>query len=709
MLIQQVKEDIKSGGLGAGNNFTIAASAKAFEVLSSNLYQNKVLAVIREITCNAVDAHRMVGKSVADIQIHMPGYLAPFFAVRDFGPGLSHDDVLSLYTTYFRSTKDSSNDLIGGFGLGSKSPFAVADQFTVTSWQDGERRQYVCYKDGGVPAINHISTEPSNEPNGLEVRVAVASGQLYRWEEEARNLFKWWLVVPKGIKQVDYALSPTYVTAQAAAKVGDYPEWAICGYVGNPTVLMGGVPYALNFEAIAGLPPQIVQMFSGLGLVLCFEVGQLNISPSREALSYDPTTCALLKQRLNSIVQQATAEVEYMVAKAPTLWEARRLLYANGISGKTVSAADMLRRLGGKMTGIKWQGKPVAANVDFDLSKDFSAPVTAHKVHKSSHRKTWDKSQHAWDYRHYMMGEGNVEFWFWDDGITAKTYRKVQYAAEQEAPHYKDQWNNQRTPSRSVFVLTGAPFDEVEKFFVEKGLPPIRKVADLADPPKVASNKKAGPSTKGYVYNFANNEWARTETPIDLTTGGVCVKFFGGYPTDDIDQSTLRGYIKLGLIDKKAPLVGFQRSRFQSPKFEKALEDNGWVVATKELIHNLPEATIKKDHLEKHLRDLTPMSSDAQILKRLKAIGAKVTNPDYAAAVGGLLNNYVAFDWNKEYPHAFKESYSPAQVKAAKEGEAEALAIFQAWADYKAKHPLLGLVLGNAAASPSDIADYLNR
>lgn len=709
MLIQQVKENIQSGGLGVGNTFSIAASSKAFEVLSNSLYQNKVLAVIREITCNAVDAHRMVGKSVADIQIHLPGYLAPFFAVRDFGPGLSHDDVLSLYTTYFRSTKDANNDLIGGFGLGSKSPFAVADQFTVTAWQNGERRQYVCYKDGGVPAINHISTEPSNEPSGLEVRVAVASGQLYRWEEEARNLFKWWPVVPKGIKPVDYALSPTYVTTQATAKVGDYPEWAICGHNIYPVVLMGGVPYALNFEAIAGLPPQIVQMFGGLGLVLCFEVGQLNISPSREALSYDPTTCALLKQRLNSIVQEATAEVEYMVAKAPTLWEARRLLYANGISGKTVSAADMLRRLGGKMTGLKWQGKPVAVSVDFDLSKDFSAPVTAHKVHKSSHRKTWDKSQHVWDYRHYMMGEGNVEFWFWDDGITAKTYRKVQYAAEQEAPHYKDQWGNQRTPARSVFVLTGAPFDEVEKFFVEKGLPPIRKVADLADPPKVASNKKAGPTTKGYVYDFARNEWARTESAIDLTKAGTCVKFFAGQPHEDIGAKTLVDYIKMGLIDKTAPLVGFQRNRFQSAKFMKTLEDNGWVVAKDSLIHNLPKATIKKDHLQQHLRTLLPFTIDDKAVRRLKAIGARVKGAEWSVAVDGLLNNYVAFEWSKAYPHRHCENYSPAQVKAAKEGEAEALAIYQAWADYKAKHPLLGLVLSNEAASPSDIADYLNR
>lgn len=706
MLLEQVKEDIQSSGLGAGNAFSIAASAKAFEVLSNSLYQNKVLAVIREITCNAVDAHRMVGKSVSDIQIHMPTYLAPYFAVRDFGPGLSHKEVLALYVTYFLSTKDASNDLIGGFGLGSKSPFAVADQFTVTVWQDGERRQYVCYKDGGVPAINHISSTPSDEPDGLEVRVAVPAGSLYRWEEEARNLFKWWPAVPKGVKAVDYALSDAYVTARATTKVGAYPEWAITGYTASPVVLMGGVPYALNFEAIAGLTPQVARMFAGLGLVLCFEVGQLNISPSREALSYDPTTCALLKQRLSEIVQRATTEVEAMAAKAPTLWEARRLVYGAGTAGGTASAADLLRRLGNKMPAIKWQGKPLTATVDFDLAKDFSAQATAHRTYKASHRKTWDKSLHAYDFRHCLSGTGTTEFWFWDDVITAKTYRKAQYAAEQEAPYYKDLHGQQRTPSRSVYVLTGVPFDEAQKFFEEKGLPPIRKVADLADPPKSVTAARKGPTTRGYTYSTQSGVWSRTESSIDLTQPGYWGKFFNGHCTD-MDTYTLNNLRRLGVIVDGLPIVGFGKTRWDGKNFEARLEKLGWKCLTKDFIRQADLAKVQREAYAHGMQALAENSAD--FLKVLEKMKGLVKAPDFDPLVDTLVKDCQRRQWDRVYTWQFAENFSAEQKAASSKGHAEADAVKKKWQGWLAAHPLLKCALSAPGVSAQDIADYLNR
>ena len=37
--------------------FRIEASSKAFEILANNLYKDKILAVVRELSCNAFDAH----------------------------------------------------------------------------------------------------------------------------------------------------------------------------------------------------------------------------------------------------------------------------------------------------------------------------------------------------------------------------------------------------------------------------------------------------------------------------------------------------------------------------------------------------------------------------------------------------------------------------------------------------------------------------
>ena len=80
MLLKDPAEVVETSGLGEGNAFTIQASAKAFEVLSSNLYQNKILAVIREITCNAADAHASVGKPLTSIEVNLPTFSMPSFS-----------------------------------------------------------------------------------------------------------------------------------------------------------------------------------------------------------------------------------------------------------------------------------------------------------------------------------------------------------------------------------------------------------------------------------------------------------------------------------------------------------------------------------------------------------------------------------------------------------------------------------------------------
>ena len=56
-MIIQGENDQVIGNAGETKAFTIAASAKAFKVLSSNIYKNKIRAVVRELVCNAVDAH----------------------------------------------------------------------------------------------------------------------------------------------------------------------------------------------------------------------------------------------------------------------------------------------------------------------------------------------------------------------------------------------------------------------------------------------------------------------------------------------------------------------------------------------------------------------------------------------------------------------------------------------------------------------------
>ena len=82
--------------VGQIGEFRIKNSAKAFSILSSGLYANKIRAIIRELSCNAVDSHVDAGKADTPFDVHLPNSLEPWFAIRDYGTGLTNDQVTNI-------------------------------------------------------------------------------------------------------------------------------------------------------------------------------------------------------------------------------------------------------------------------------------------------------------------------------------------------------------------------------------------------------------------------------------------------------------------------------------------------------------------------------------------------------------------------------------------------------------------------------------
>jgi len=157
--------------VGEVGEFRIRNSAKAFNILSSGLYANKIRAIIRELSCNAYDSHVAAGCAERPFEVHLPTSLEPWFSVRDYGVGLSHQQVVNIYTTYFESTKTGSNDFVGALGLGSKSPFSYTENFGVTAVQNGHMGVYTAFiNEQGVPSIALMTESATDEPNGVEVQ-----------------------------------------------------------------------------------------------------------------------------------------------------------------------------------------------------------------------------------------------------------------------------------------------------------------------------------------------------------------------------------------------------------------------------------------------------------------------------------------------------------------------------------------------------------
>ena len=67
------------------SSFTIRNSPAAFEILSAGIYTDGIAAVIRELSCNAFDAHVEAGKADEPFEIHLPNKLEPWLSIKDNG------------------------------------------------------------------------------------------------------------------------------------------------------------------------------------------------------------------------------------------------------------------------------------------------------------------------------------------------------------------------------------------------------------------------------------------------------------------------------------------------------------------------------------------------------------------------------------------------------------------------------------------------
>lgn len=308
--------------------FHIRNSAKAFSILSSGLYANKIRAIIRELSCNAVDSHVAAGNT-APFEVHLPNAFEPWFSVKDYGVGLSHEQVVNMYTTYFESTKTGSNDFIGALGLGSKSPFSYTDNFTVNAIKDGTFNIYsAIINEEGVPSIVLMQSIKTDEPNGVEVRFSVNERMdFYKFISEAQYVFTYFKQRPKILGCADFEFSDVQYLDK------DIIPGCSIKTSGVSVAVMGNIAYPINVPN----PDTNLGALSGLlsaSLELNFDIGELDFQASREGLSYIPSTITSIKKKLEQLNQRLTSYLAEEADKITDKWELAKFLDTRNSSGR---------------------------------------------------------------------------------------------------------------------------------------------------------------------------------------------------------------------------------------------------------------------------------------------------------------------------------------------------------------------------------------
>ena len=295
--------------------FTTAVNPKSFKILFDSLYSDKILAVVRELCTNAWDSHVEAGSADQPFDIHLPTPLEPQFSVRDYGVSMDHNTVMHLYTTVFRSTKDETDTLVGQMGLGSKSPFAYTDSFTVTAWKHGRERSYLAsIPENGIPTIAAIGDTKSSEPTGIQVSFPVHKNDITRFLEATQKVALGFDLIPNC--NVDLEIEPP---AFQHANWAIYPYRGRGDYSSKTYIRQGCVLYKVDAKRLVG---------HGYKLVVTVPIGTCEVAASRESLAFDARTTGNVEQVLDSVREDIIAYLTERLAACKTQYEAVRLYSA---------------------------------------------------------------------------------------------------------------------------------------------------------------------------------------------------------------------------------------------------------------------------------------------------------------------------------------------------------------------------------------------
>jgi hypothetical protein len=298
-------------------DFNIKDASVIIGILRNYFYQHKIRSMCQEIICNARDAMREVGEHDNAFEIAVPTRLSPTFRVRDFGPGITPDRMVNVFINYGSSTKRADNGQTGGFGVGAKSPFAVTDSFTITTFVDGTKRSYIAHVGvNNQGRLDLISTENTKERNGTEIQVAAKASDIEEFRKAIFRAIYFWEQKPilKG------ELSPP--TLIFGTRVSDLmevidknllPEYVGLEYGDTSLAVIDGIPYGVN-RNLSSKISELENVSSFVRKCPIFHIGNgvLEVTANRENIADSAHTISALRK----LASKAVMEVQTHIAKA---------------------------------------------------------------------------------------------------------------------------------------------------------------------------------------------------------------------------------------------------------------------------------------------------------------------------------------------------------------------------------------------------------
>lgn len=490
------------------HKFRVKINRQSFKLLYGDLYSDPISAFIRELSTNAHDSHIKAGKPESPFEIHLPNDLEPFFYVKDFGTGLSPNQICGedgIYITFCESDKIQSDEFTGCLGLGSKSPLAHTDNFTVTSNYNGTKYSYGVLMDAeGNPSLAELGECPTDEPNGLKVELAIEQKDFDTIHGKASEVLGWFKYRPQIVGASDFQFSQREYLRRT-------DRYGICKERQEDShVIMGNVAYPIRASDFSyNKIDEVERAVLEYGVDLFVDIGDVDFVPSREKLRYTERTIESVKKCLKEAIASIREELESQVLAQPTIWQARRMMndIKHSILGK-------VRALG----TVNYQGKEIAEYVNFHK--------LVNKLHPDMDRanvlypKCEVLSKKRENYRRH--DEENI----YCDG------QKIYFNDMQHGGYSRILKDiREKGHSKSAYLLTGIS----PEFIAETGIEEVAiKASTLPAPERQKREVVGSDGTRSYVKrtvlqqynggvggNYMTDWW--TDVEVDLRAGGVYV------------------------------------------------------------------------------------------------------------------------------------------------------------------------------------------
>ncbi len=602
--------------------FSIKPSAKAFRILSSTIYPDPIAAPIRELGTNAADSHRDAGVREPFL-VHLPNQLEPYFSIRDYGTGISDENIDKVYCTYFESTRTESNNFTGGFGLGSKTPFCYSDTFTVISYFNGRKMIFTAFLEDGEPKIAKFADDPTDERNGLEVSFPVKTDDIGRFISTARKVYSRFVDKPIIVGCADFKLDDvTYVMKGNGWSIRENKSQYSSST--ESSAVMGNISYPLDAYKLG--TNDATRALIQCGVEIDFPVGELQPTVSREHLQYDQDSIKKINTRLAEVCVELGNIFQNEISTSKNLFDAR-LKYGK-LLGSTSTYGWQLKTIF-KSIAPKYNNVPVSdvvhiRDIMLKYNKDnkIITPIEsfADRTYSSARgdtvtiKKVGHTDIHVVAGMHFML----------DDMESGGRSRIRQYVIANN-PQCLYVINNNIVSNTKLFkeIIDSIGIDVSD----------IKKSSSLD---KVV-HKKRQPRPKTdiqdlLVYNGSNNHrstYCWSTASIDTVKGEHYYVKVTGFNTDDIDLlnlSTLFSAVN-SILGTKIEVVGIRSSATNILKLpnwkdfiefaKKTVQDYIKKEKLEQLIVNSTEYNMYGQHIEQSFKS-TDLNADSLMFDHLK-------------------------------------------------------------------------------------------